>query len=98
MACLAQQYIQTIKYRNNRFNGVKTSTQLNYPAVCKGPRKLQRTISWSLTYTANDKNETLGFVHKNDPKPPTSFWQIAQYLCERDFAVLRYDKRGVRHK
>jgi uncharacterized protein len=23
------------------------------------------------------------------------FWQIAQYLSERGFAVLRYDKRGV---
>ncbi|MGB8160826.1 MAG: hypothetical protein WCE93_11830, partial [Nitrososphaeraceae archaeon] len=27
-----------------------------------------------------------------DAKP---FWQIAQYLSERGFAVLRYDKRGV---
>jgi len=23
------------------------------------------------------------------------FWQIAQYLSERGFAVLRFDKRGV---
>jgi dipeptidyl aminopeptidase/acylaminoacyl peptidase len=23
------------------------------------------------------------------------FWQISQYLSERGFAVLRYDKRGV---
>ena len=44
---------------------------------------------------ANDKNETAGFVHKNGPKSPTPFWQIAQYLSERGFAVLRYDKRGV---
>jgi Dienelactone hydrolase and related enzymes len=27
--------------------------------------------------------------------PPTLFFQIAQYLSERGFAVLRYDKRGV---
>ena len=33
-------------------------------------------------------NETLA----KDAKP---FWQIAQYLSERGFAVLRYDKRGV---
>jgi uncharacterized protein len=33
-------------------------------------------------------NETLS----PDSKP---FWQIAQYLSERGFAVLRYDKRGV---
>ena len=44
---------------------------------------------------ANDKNETLGFVHKSGPKPITPFWQIAQYLSERGFAVLRYDKRGI---
>jgi dipeptidyl aminopeptidase/acylaminoacyl peptidase len=24
-----------------------------------------------------------------------SFWQISQYLTERGFAVLRYDKRGI---
>ncbi len=27
--------------------------------------------------------------------PPTLFFQIAQYLSERGFAVLRYDKRGI---
>jgi uncharacterized protein len=37
----------------------------------------------------------LGFVHKYGPKPLTPFWQIAQYLSERGFAVLRYDKRGI---
>jgi uncharacterized protein len=44
---------------------------------------------------ATDKNETAGFVHKSGPKPPTPLWQIAQYLSERGFGVLRYDKRGV---
>ena len=44
---------------------------------------------------ANDKNETLLFIHKSGPKPPAPFWQIAQYLSERGFAVLRYDKRGA---
>jgi uncharacterized protein len=37
---------------------------------------------------AIDMNETLA----PDAKP---FWQISQYLSERGFAVLRYDKRGV---
>jgi len=37
---------------------------------------------------AVDMNETLS----PDSKP---FWQIAQYLSERGFAVLRYDKRGI---
>ena len=37
---LAQQYIQTIKYRNlviDLGNGVKTNAQLTYPAIGKGP-------------------------------------------------------------
>jgi hypothetical protein len=36
----AQQYIQTIKYRNlviDLGNGIKTNAQLTYPAVGKGP-------------------------------------------------------------
>jgi uncharacterized protein len=92
---LAQQYIQTIKYRNlviDLGNGVKTNAQLTIPAVGKGPFPGVLLIHGS---GANDKNETLGFVHKNGPKPPTPLWQIAQYLSERGFVVLRYDKRGA---
>jgi uncharacterized protein len=92
---LAQSYVQTIKYRNlviDLGNGVKTNAQLTYPAVGKGPFPGVLLIHGS---GANDKNGTLGFVHKNGPKPPTPLWQIAQYLSERGFAVLRYDKRGV---
>jgi uncharacterized protein len=44
---------------------------------------------------AVDKNETVGFVHKNGPKPPTPYLQIAQYLSERGFGVIQYDKRGT---
>jgi uncharacterized protein len=44
---------------------------------------------------ANDKNGTSGFVHRYGPKPLTPYLQIAQYLSERGFAVLRYDKRGI---
>ena len=73
-------------------NGVKTNAQLTYPAVGKGPFPGVLLIHGS---GANDKNETLGFVYKDGPKPPTLFWQIAQHLSERGFAVLRYDKRGV---
>jgi uncharacterized protein len=92
---LAQQYIQTIKYRNlviDLGNGVKTNAQLTFPAIGKGPFPGVLLIHGS---GANDKNGTLGFVHKNGPKPPTPLWQIAQYLSERGFAVLRYDKRGI---
>ncbi|HEY6884429.1 MAG TPA: alpha/beta fold hydrolase [Nitrososphaeraceae archaeon] len=92
---LAQQYIPTIKYRNlviDLGNGVKTNAQLTLPAVGKGPFPAVLLIHGS---GAGDKNETVGFVHKSGPKPSTPFWQIAQYLSERGFAVLRYDKRGV---
>jgi uncharacterized protein len=92
---LAQQYIQTIKYRNlviDLGNGVTTNAQLTYPVVGKGPFPGVLLIAGS---GALDKNGTSGFVHKNGPKPPAPYWQIAQYLSERGFAVLRYDKRGA---
>jgi pimeloyl-ACP methyl ester carboxylesterase len=92
---LAQQYIPTIKFRNlviDLGNGVKTNAQLTYPVVGKGPFPGVLLIPGS---GANDKNESLGFIHKYGPKPPIPFWQMAQYLSERGFAVLRYDKRGV---
>src|SRR5947209_8965138 len=91
---LAQQYIQTIKYKNlviDLGNGVKTNAQLTLPAVEKGPFPGVLLISGS---GALDKNETSGFIHKSGPKPATNQWLIAQYLSERGFAVLRYDKRG----
>jgi pimeloyl-ACP methyl ester carboxylesterase len=92
-SALAQQNIPTIKYRNletDLGNGVKTNAQLTLPAIGKGPFPGVLLIAGS---GAQDKNETLGFVHKKGP--PRPFWQIAQYLSERGFAVLRYDKRGV---
>jgi pimeloyl-ACP methyl ester carboxylesterase len=85
---MAQQYIQTIKYRNlviDLGDGVKTKAQLTYPATGKGPFPAVLLIHGS---GAQDMNETL----TKNAKP---FWQIAQYLSERGFAVLRYDKRGV---
>jgi len=91
----AQSYVQTIKHRNlviDLGNGVNTKAQLTYPAIGKGPFPAVLLISGS---GANDKNGTLGFVHKNGPKPPTPLLQIAQYLSERGFTVLRYDKRGI---
>ena len=92
---LAQQYIQTVKSRNlviDLGNGVKTNAQLTLPAIGIGPFPGVLLIPGS---GAVDMNETLGFVHKNSPNPPAPFWQIAQYLSERGFAVLRYDKRGI---
>ena len=85
---LAQQYIQTIKYRNlviDLGNGVKTNAQLIFPVVGKGPFPAVLLTQGS---GAIDMNSTL----TKNAKP---FLQIAQYLSERGFAVLRYDKRGV---
>jgi uncharacterized protein len=91
----AQSNLQTIKYRNliiDLGNGIKTNAQLTYPAVGKGPFPGVLLIHGS---GALDKNGTSGFVHKNGPKPSTPYWQIAKFLTERGFAVLRYDKRGI---
>ncbi|WP_458719405.1 alpha/beta hydrolase family protein [Candidatus Nitrosocosmicus sp. R] len=85
---LAQSDIQTVKYRNLTLdlgNGVTTNAQLSYPAIGKGPFPAVLLIPGS---DAVDMNETLGV----NIKP---FWQISQYLSERGFAVLKYDKRGV---
>ena len=92
---LAQQYIQTIKYRNlviDLGNGVKTNAQLTLPAIGKGPFPGVLLIAGS---GAGNKNGTVGFVHKYGPKPLTPYLQIAQYLSERGLATLRYDKRGI---
>ena len=97
----AQQYIPTIKYRNldiDLGNAVKTNAQLTYPAVGKGPFPGVLLIHGTGLV---DMNETGGFIridNKTGQKiyPPTQpFWQISEYLSERGFAVLRYDKRGV---
>jgi hypothetical protein len=56
---LAQQYIQTIKYRNlviDLGNGVKTSAQLTLPAVGNGPFPAVLLIPGS---GAVDMNETV---------------------------------------
>jgi alpha-beta hydrolase superfamily lysophospholipase len=72
---------------------METNAQLTYPAVGKGPFPGVLLIHGS---GPGDKNETVVvFGHKNGPKSLTPFWQIAQYLSERGFAVLRFDKRGV---
>jgi uncharacterized protein len=88
-AVIAQPYIQTIKYRNLSIDlgngGLKTNAQLTLPAVGNGPFPGVLLVHGSGT---TDMNETV----TPDSKP---FWQISQYLSERGFVVLRYDKRGV---
>jgi predicted esterase len=97
----AQQDLETIKYRNmviDLGNGVKTNAQLTIPAVGNGPFPGVLLIHGS---GAVDMNETAGYIHidnKTGKKIYPSaqfFFEIAQYLSERGFVVLKYDKRGV---
>jgi uncharacterized protein len=87
-SALAQPFIQTIKHRDlviDLGNGIKTNAQLTIPAVGNGPFPGVLLVHGS---GSTDMNETLS----PDVKP---LWQISQYLSERGFVVLRYDKRGV---
>src|SRR5215207_443270 len=85
---LAQPFIETVKSRDlviDLGNGITTNAQLTIPAVGNGPFPGVLLVAGSGAF---DMNETLAA----DTKP---FWEIYQYLSERGFAVLRYDKRGV---
>jgi uncharacterized protein len=84
---LAQQNIQTIKYRDlviDLGNGVKTNAQLTIPTEGNGPFPGVILVPGA---GPTDMNYTAGTNAK-------LFWQMAQYLSERGFVVLRYDKRG----
>jgi uncharacterized protein len=97
----AQQDLEIIKYRNmviDLGDGVKTNAQLTIPAVGNGPFPGVLLIHGS---GATDMNETAGYIHIDNTTGskiyPSAqpFFEIAQYLSERGFVVLKYDKRGV---
>ena len=86
---LAQQYIETIKYRDlgiDLDDGVKTNAQLTLPGIGKGPFPGVLLIPGS---GVTDKNGTVGFIHKDGSNLTTAtttpLLQIAQYLSERGF-------------
>src|SRR5918995_6403292 len=84
----AQHDVETVKYRDLTIdlgNGLKTKAQLTIPTVGEGPFPGVVLIPGA---GPNDMNYTAS----SNVKP---FWQIAQYLSERGFVVLRYDKRGI---
>ena len=98
---LAQQDLKTVKYQDmviDLGNGLETNAQLTIPAVGKGPFPGVLLIHGSGPV---DMNETLGFVRIDNETgtkiypSATPFFQIAEYLSDRGFVVLRYDKRGV---
>jgi uncharacterized protein len=87
-SAIAQPFIETVKYKDlviDLGNGIQTNAQLTIPAAGNGPFPGVLLVAGS---GAIDMNVTIS----PNVKP---FWQIAQYLSERGFAVLRYDKRGV---
>ena len=102
-AVYAQIYLQTIKYRNlavDLGNGLKTSAQLTIPAVDGNVSGKYPGVLLITGSGAEDMNETEGFIRIDNKTgqniyPPTPLFQIAQYLSERGFVVLRYDKRGI---
>jgi alpha-beta hydrolase superfamily lysophospholipase len=85
---LAQTLPQTVIHRDliiDLGNGIRTNAQLTMPAVGNGSFPGVLLVAGSGPI---DMDSTLS----PNAKP---FLQIAQYLSERGFAVLRYDKRGV---
>ena len=79
-------------------NGVKTNAQLTIPTVGNGPYPGVLLVHGS---GAMDMNTTLGIVRIDNETgtkiypPARPFFQIAEYLSDRGFVVLRYDKRGI---
>jgi pimeloyl-ACP methyl ester carboxylesterase len=97
----AQLELQTTKYRNiviNLGNGVETNARLNLPATGDGPFPGVLLVPGSGPI---DMNETGGAVRIDNETgsliypPARPFFDIAEYLSQRGFAVLQYDKRGV---
>src|SRR6476661_8898420 len=80
----AQPYVETVKHRYLTIdlgNGLKTNAQLTIPAIGKGP------FPGVIIFPGSCAGSVL---------PPTSpYSHMAEYLSDRGFAVLRYDKRGV---
>ena len=97
----AQSDLQTTKHRDmviDLGNDLKTNARLNLPSNGDGPFPGVLLVPGSGTV---DMNETLGYFHIDNETgsiiypPGRPFFDIAQYLSERGFAVLQYDKRGV---
>jgi len=101
LAVHAQSDLQTTKYRNmviDLGDGLKTNARLNLPSIGDGPFPAVLLVPGSGPV---DMNETGGAVRIDNETgsiiypPARPFFDIAQYLSERGFAVLQYDKRGI---
>ena len=84
----AQPYVETVKNRNLTIdldNGLKTNAQLIFPAIGKGP--YPGVIIFPGAGAGSIITPSYGKV--------IYYGNLAEYLAERGFAVLKYDKRGV---
>jgi len=72
--------------------GLTTDAQLTYPAVGDGPFPGVLLIPGG---GAPDMDEYMSPYSTDTGEPARPHLQIAEYLSERGFAVLRYNKRGV---
>jgi len=102
---LAQSDLPTTKHRDiviDLGNGLKINARLNLPATGDGPFPGVLLVHGSGPADMNSTtfgpvrivnetgvNETIVYA------PARPIFQIAEYLSERGFAVLQYDKRGV---
>ncbi len=73
-------------------DGLTTEAQLTYPAVGDGPFPGVLLIPGG---GAPDMDEYMPPYSTDTGEPARPHLQIAEYLSERGFAVLRYNKRGV---
>ncbi|MFB0557941.1 MAG: alpha/beta hydrolase family protein, partial [Candidatus Bathyarchaeia archaeon] len=73
-------------------DGLMTDAQLTYPSVGKGPFPGVLLIPGG---GAPDMDEYMPPYSTDTGEPARPHLQIAEYLSERGFAVLRYNKRGV---
>jgi uncharacterized protein len=71
---------------------LQTKGELTIPAVGDGPFPGVLLIHGS---GATDRDEYLPPMVTGTGNGSRPFWQIAEYLSERGFVVLRYDKRGI---
>jgi predicted esterase len=71
---------------------LQTKGELTIPAIGNGPFPAVLLIHGS---GATDKDEYLPPMVTGTGNESRPFWQVAEYLSERGFVVLRYDKRGI---
>ncbi|UCH57120.1 MAG: alpha/beta hydrolase [Candidatus Bathyarchaeota archaeon] len=73
-------------------DGLMTDAKFTYPSVGEGPFPGVLLIPGGGT---PDMDEYMPPYATETGKPARPFLQIAEYLSERGFAVLRYNKRGI---